>query len=98
MKARTADRFESSAAGERETFKKTASESQPIGQRPPGDVPSGLCLGSPLQPSPPAEKANACEEQAGKTSTSDGSGDSIDRIDRRRIIVSLESKYCSTQG
>ena len=44
-----------------------------------------------LPPSPPAEKATARQDQAGKSSTGDGAGDSADRIDRRRIVVGLKA-------
>jgi hypothetical protein len=40
-------------------------------------------------PSPPAEKAAAREDQAGKASTGDGSGDTTDGD--RRIVVSLKA-------
>jgi len=44
-----------------------------------------------LPPSPPAEKATARQDQTRHARTSNGAGDSIDRIDRRRIVVSLEA-------
>jgi len=41
-----------------------------------------------LPPSPPAEKASAREDQAGKSSTDDGCGDTTGD---RRIVVSLKA-------
>jgi hypothetical protein len=41
-----------------------------------------------LPPSPPGEKATARQDQAGKTSTGDGAGDTTGD---RRIVVSLEA-------
>jgi hypothetical protein len=44
---------------------------------PPSRVPNGFCLSSPVPPSPPAEKATARQDQAGQSSTDDGSGDKL---------------------
>src|SRR5262249_19046160 len=50
---------------------------------------SHLRSGDLLSPSPPAEKATACEDQAGKASTGDGAGDTTGGD--RRIVVSLKA-------
>jgi hypothetical protein len=44
-----------------------------------------------LPPSPPAEKATARQDQAGKSSASDGGGDTTDGGCRIRIVVSLKA-------
>jgi hypothetical protein len=46
------------------------------------------CSGDLLPPSPPAEKATARQEQAGKASTGDGGGDTTGN---RRIVVGLKA-------
>src|SRR5262249_21919491 len=50
-------------------------------------------------PSPPAEKATACEDQAGKASTSDGAGNSGRGQAHRTLYetFSLKAEKCSTK-
>ena len=54
-----------------------------------------IVSGGPLPPSPPAEKANARQDQAGKASTGDGAG-YAGRIDDDRQALDGEVTQCAT--
>ena len=55
-------------------------------------VPQATCAGCAgssgdlLPPSPPAEKATACQDQAGHSSTRDGAGDALSLIKELDIV------------
>jgi hypothetical protein len=51
-----------------------------------------ICSSSPLTPSPPAEKATARQDQAGKASTGDGAGDA-----QANAIAALKAKSVLTR-
>src|SRR5258708_194668 len=80
------------------------SPSRTTHKRPLGAAGINGLLGSrdPLPPSPPAEKAAACEDQARQTSTSDGARDTGDRdtgrdgeiIKLRNPSISQSRKPC----
>jgi hypothetical protein len=54
------------------------------------------CSGDSLPPSPPTEKATACEDQTGQSSTSDGTGNS-GRIGYE-ILLDLRNRATASGG